>query len=258
MKKLGILIGLAIGLISLQCTTPVSSGSGEEDQRRDYFEDLEGAWTITYKLGDTVQTHLMVFADGYLSYTAFNLDRKEFYYTHGGPVEVTKDSLIFTREYFSSDSSKVGRVDVIPYTVGPEKKRLALFSRYEKWERLDQGTGGELAGAWLITGRKRDGEMRKREIGERKTMKILSGTRFQWIAYHTGTGKFSGSGGGTYTTKEGKYTENIEFFSRDSSRVGASLEFNYELIGGEWHHSGLSSKGKPIYEVWTLRSVLGK
>ena len=84
-------------------------------------------------------------------------------------------------------------------------------------------------------------------------MKILSGTRFQWIAFNTETKEFMGTGGGTYSTVDGKYTENIDFFSRDNSRVGASLEFDYELNGDEWHHKGLSNKGDPIYEIWNLR-----
>ena len=62
-----------------------------------------------------------------------------------------------------------------------------------------------------------------------------------------------GTGGGTYTTVDGKYTENIEFFSRDDSKVNRSLEFTFELIDGAWHHSGLSSKGQPIYEIWSVR-----
>jgi hypothetical protein len=84
-------------------------------------------------------------------------------------------------------------------------------------------------------------------------MKILSGTRFQWIAYNTETKEFKGTGGGTYTTHDGEYTENIKFFSRDDTRVGASLKFNYELVDGHWHHSGLSSKGQPIHEIWSVR-----
>ncbi len=96
--------------------------------------------------------------------------------------------------------------------------------------------------------------MKRDTSGPRKTMKILSGTRFQWIAYNTATKEFMGTGGGTYTTIDGKYTENIGFFSRDDSRVGASLEFNYELKDGDWHHSGFSSKGNPIYEVWSKRT----
>ena len=62
-----------------------------------------------------------------------------------------------------------------------------------------------------------------------------------------------GTGGGRYTTENGTYTEHIEFFSRDKSRVGAALAFNYELKDEDWHHSGLSSRGEPIYEVWSLR-----
>ena len=100
----------------------------------------------------------------------------------------------------------------------------------------------------------RDGETQLRDTSRpRKTMKILSGTRFQWIAYNTETKQFMGTGGGTYTTNNGKYTENIEFFSRDDSKAGLSLEFNYELIDGDWHHSGLSSKGDPIHEIWSIR-----
>ena len=43
-------------------------------------------------------------------------------------------------------------------------------------------------------------------------MKILTGSRFQWIAYNTETKQFFGTGGGSYTAKNGVYTENIEFF----------------------------------------------
>ncbi|MEM8527706.1 MAG: hypothetical protein AAGG68_23895, partial [Bacteroidota bacterium] len=67
------------------------------------------------------------------------------------------------------------------------------------------------------------------------------------------TKQFLGTGGGTYTAKDGKYVEHITFFSRDDSRVGASLAFDYEVIDGNWHHRGLSSKGKPIYEIWGVR-----
>lgn len=101
-----------------------------------------------------------------------------------------------------------------------------------------------------------NGEISRRTPGVRKTMKILSGTRFQWIAYNTETKEFFGTGGGTYTTTNGKYVENIDFFSRDNSRVGASLQFDFVLEDGEWHHKGLSSKGDPIHEIWTPRERL--
>ena len=52
----------------------------------------------------------------------------------------------------------------------------------------------------------------------------------------------------------GKYTEQIEYFSRDNSKVGASLSFEGKLVDDHWHHSGLSSTGNQIYEVWSRES----
>ena len=120
--------------------------------------------------------------------------------------------------------------------------------------QIDDGTPGKLQGAWLMSGRIRDGKESTRDTNRpRKTMKILSGTRFQWIAYNTETKKFMGTGGGTYTTINGKYTENIEFFSRDDAKVGRVLPFDFEFIDGKWHHKGFSSKGDPLHEIWSIR-----
>jgi hypothetical protein len=85
-------------------------------------------------------------------------------------------------------------------------------------------------------------------------MKILIDGFFQWIAFNTETFKFSGSGGGEYETLDGKYIEIIQYFSRDDSRVGAELDFNYLVKNNDWYHSGLSSKGSLINEVWSIRN----
>lgn len=79
---------------------------------------------------------------------------------------------------------------------------------------------------------------------------MLTGNRFQWFAINPETKEFFGTGGGTYSFENGKYTENILFFSRDNSRVGAHLTFDGKIEDGNWHHSGLSSKGDAIYEIW--------
>lgn len=105
-----------------------------------------------------------------------------------------------------------------------------------------------------MSGRIRDGKTQMRDTAKpRKTMKVLSGTRFQWIAYNTETKQFMGTGGGTYTTLKGKYTENIEFFSRDNSKAGLSLVFDYSLENGTWNHKGFSSKGVAMHEIWGVR-----
>ena len=98
-----------------------------------------------------------------------------------------------------------------------------------------------------------EGEQRRDTSRPRKTMKFLLDGNFQWIAFNTATFQFFGSGGGYYTTDNGKYTEHIEYFSRDNSRVGAILPFDYSIKGTDWHHQGLSSKGNPIHEIWSMR-----
>ncbi|MBO0321181.1 membrane or secreted protein [Muricauda sp. CAU 1633] len=214
-------------------------------------QDLSGAWqsTVTNDEGVSVQ-YVTIVSGGYFSQAFFEKENGKFMGTMGGTLSATNGLLAYTLEFASFDPDFVGTSDSIPYRFDGDK----LHVDDKIWSRLDDGTPGDLPGAWLISGRKRDGEIVKRDTsGPRKTMKILSGTRFQWIAYNIETKEFMGTGGGTYTTIDGQYTENIDFFSRDDSRVGASLQFNYELVDGDWHHSGLSSKGQPIYEVWSKR-----
>lgn len=215
-------------------------------------QDLQGAWEFVETTDEGVEVkHVLTFAGNFFSEATFVNASGKFLSTKGGSIQTNNDHLEFNYEYNTKDSKLVGSMLSVPYKMVEGKLQI----QNNIWTQIDNGSPGDLAGAWLISGRKRDGEIVKRDTsGPRKTMKILSGTRFQWIAYNTATKEFMGTGGGTYTTVDGKYTENIGFFSRDDSRVGASLEFNYELKYGEWHHSGLSSKGQPIYEVWSKRT----
>jgi len=216
-------------------------------------QELEGAWVSieTYDEGVKIQ-YVTIISGDFISQAFYEKSTGEFKGTWGGKFSVKDDKITYTVEFASFDPELVGTSRKMVFTKVDDKLQI---EDDKIWTRIDDGTPGELFGAWLISGRKRDGEIVQRDTsGPRKTMKILSGTRFQWIAYNTETKEFMGTGGGTYTTIDGKYTENIGFFSRDDSRVGASLEFNYELKDGDWHHSGLSSKGKPIYEVWSKRT----
>ena len=175
-----------------------------------------------------------------------------FLRTIGGSYILSDNQLRLNLEFDSSQPETVGTTQ--EFTLSASEGGYLVSPSGLIFTQLDEGNPGALAGAWLMSARKQNGVLAERPTDQpRKTMKILSGTRFQWIAYNTETKQFMGTGGGHYTTIDGVYTENIEFFSRDNSRVGASLNFTYELQEGDWHHSGLSSKGDPIYEVWSLR-----
>lgn len=211
--------------------------------------EISGAWE-TMDDGNKV---VSIITDRYFSVAFYKPTM--FVGTFGGSWKKIKDGTVaITIEFDTQDSTMVGTTSEVSLTINGDK----MMVDGNTWTRLDDGAPGALHDAWLMTGRKQGGtgEMQTRQIGPRKTMKILSGTRFQWIAYNDETKQFFGTGGGNYTTINGKYTENIEFFSRDNSRVGASLPFDYELVENAWHHSGKSSKGDPMYEVWSRRSTL--
>lgn len=215
-------------------------------------QPLTGAWE--YKGAESTESRL--YAGNFFSVALYSQEGKQFVGTYGGKYAVSGDQLTETIEFDTRNPERVGTEVKLTLKLSKDGKKLTIGST--ELSRSDDGTPGQLAGAWLITGRFNDkGEIRRSTPGARRTMKILSGTRFQWIAYNVDTKEFFGTGGGTYTTADGKYTENIAFFSRDNSRVGASLGFDYSLVEGEWHHKGLSSKGEPIHEIWTKREKIG-
>lgn len=213
---------------------------------------LIGGWTS--ETGDQRTTR--IFTEKYFSRAIFNPKTNDFIGTAGGTWSLQGGTLVEFYEFHTLNPELVGKESRVPVEVGSDSFLLGSGGEKIKVNRVDDGTPGKLAGAWLITGRYRDGAIQRRTPGVRKTMKILSGNYFQWIAYNTETREFSGTGGGTYTTEDGKYTEHIEFFSRDKTRVGASLGFDFSLEDGEWRHKGLSSRGDPIDEIWTRREVL--
>ncbi len=216
-------------------------------------QNLAGAWesVITDENGREVKI-AVILTDKYQVATWYDNKTGEFIATNGGTWELNGSTVKELVEFDTRDSTRVGTT--VTFEIRIEKDQVTIVESGDVFKRIDNGSPGALNGAWLMSGRKRNGEIQERNTDRpRKTMKILSGTRFQWIAYNTETKRFMGTGGGTYTTKDGKYTENIEFFSRDNTRVGAALEFNYEMIEGRWHHSGKSSKGQPMYELWSVR-----
>lgn len=218
--------------------------------------ELEGSWknSTTTADGEAV-TQILLFTDKYFSWTAYMTDSGAFLYTKGGSWKEDGKQINLTYEFHTEDKMMVGQVERV---VIAQKDGSMTLSKpggdNSQWTQLDKGVSTDLTSAWLMAGRKQEGEVARRNTNvPRKTMKILTGNRFQWIAYNTETGEFFGTGGGTYEAKDGKYVEKLEFFSRDNSRVGKELSFDFKVEDAEWHHIGFSSAGEPMYEVWAKR-----
>lgn len=211
-------------------------------------QNITGAWTRNL---DTAVQYLTV-VDYYFAVATFNLEGKKFISTRGGTAMVEKGKMSGVIEFNTVDRTEVKSGYSYDVKLTGNTMMLPLEGNAKKWQKVDEATES-LAGNWRITGREQSGTMTPIKPAARKTIKILSGTRFQWAAINMETGEFFGTGGGHYSFKDGTYTEHIEFFSRDASRVGASLSFKAEINNGEWHHSGLSSKGEKIHEIWSRK-----
>lgn len=198
--------------------------------------DISNVFEID-KTEETIER--LIIDSEYLVVTEFNKTSGAFVKTYGGYYEIEGDSYQVSLE-FNSDFEK-------------DSIKSIELTKDNNWRNISKPKS-MLQGKWVMSGRYNNGEFRTRDTNlPRKTMKVLIDGFFQWIAFNTETFRFSGSGGGEYEAVDGKYIEKIQYFSRDDSRVGAELDFNYEVKEGDWYHSGLSSKGNPINEVWTLR-----
>lgn len=209
-------------------------------------QTITGAWQL--KQGTTEQ--VLIFQDGYFSHTVFDRANKKFISSYGGIYKPGAITVQLTTEFDTRKKDNVGKEKMIAYAIADKELTTDITGFQQKWVRLDEGKDN-LAGVWRITGRMVDGKVNPMQRGDRKTLKLLSGTRFQWMAINPATKEFFGTGGGIYSFVNGKYTEHIEFFSRDSTRVGASLTFDGNVKDGVWNHSGKSSKGDPLNELWT-------
>jgi hypothetical protein len=208
--------------------------------------NLNGAWHFQE---NTIEQTLLL-SDGYFMHTIFDKVNKKFIQSRGGSYTFSGNKLITNIEFNTLDQNQIGQTISYDFVIKKEKLNSDLHGKTVAWNLLDQGKG-ELSGTWRMSGRMQDGKIADYPRRARKTLKLLTGTRFQWAAINAETKEFFGTGGGSYTFENGKYSEKIEYFSRDDSRVGAILSFDGKLVDGKWHHSGQSSTGNPIYEIWS-------
>ncbi len=221
----------------------------------DLAKEFVGAWGYTANNGDET---VIIVSNNIISVASFNKAKKQFLYSSGGSWRLDKDKLVVQCEWNSEDSTKVGKEET--EVVAITNQELHLIGSNTVCKRLDDGTPGALAGTWIISGNYVQDKVSKRAnpFYPRRTMKVLSGKHFQWIAYNVGTKSFIATGGGTYTTANGIYTENIHYFTKTAESVGKTLQFEYAFVDGDWRHKGEKSTGGALDECWTKRSQFEK
>ncbi|MGV3507888.1 MAG: hypothetical protein ACO1N7_01265 [Sphingobacteriaceae bacterium] len=235
----GICVFLLLSSLNIQKTIP---------------DALVGAW----EYGPENKRTVMITTDKVFSVATYDLPGKKFISSYGGTWRIDGNKLIEKIEWNSADTAQVGKEVVLDINLS--NNELLVKQSNELYKRVDNGKPGELMGAWIITGTYENDQVKKRAnpFYPRRTLKVLSGTRFQWIAYNVATKQFMNTGGGTYTTKNGVYTENIEFFTKTAESVGKTMSFQYSFENGDWRHKGQKSTGGVMDECWSRRETLEK
>jgi len=204
---------------------------------------LSYSQVYTFKSQDngTIITHRILMDEEYFVETQYIEEPPQFLLTRGGFYEL-KDKQFMVNLEFNSKFEQDGM------------KQMNIESSVKTWDKISKPQL-ELDGKWLMAGRVSNNKEQRRDITRpRKTMKFLKDGFFQWMAFNTETFQFFGSGGGYYLAEEERYTEHIEYFSRNNTSVGRVLPFEYFISGIDWHHQGFSSKGDPIHEIWSARA----
>lgn len=211
-----------------------------------------GVYKATETLENGKRNYQLLVSESYMIHTVYDSNPAHFVSTMGGFYKVEEDSLKVQLE-FNSDFENTSEKEhhaAVGYASGELIFNGNTARAYTRQPKLDQ----PLDGQWLFATRGPDtGQDRRGDDSPRKTLKFLMDGYFQWIAYNTETMDFRGTGGGRYAADQGAYMEVIQFFSRDDSRVGAELSFEFERKGDDWHHTGKNSRGEPMYEIWAIR-----
>ncbi|MFU1857469.1 hypothetical protein ACK8HY_10660 [Sphingobacterium sp. NGMCC 1.201703] len=194
--------------------------------------------------------NLILIKDHYLSFIDYDDSKKQFGYTWGGPIQQQGNNTSITIEYDTKDSTHIGKKANLYFKIQNDVIQIKTPDSERIFKR-QKAIAQDLDALWRITGRQQEAKMHEIPKADRKTIKILVDGYFQWIAINPAQKGFYGTGGGHYVYKNNRYTEKILFFSRDNNKVGQELNFNGKLEGNKWHHSGKSSKGDDIYEIWS-------
>lgn len=215
-------------------------------------KDIKGAW----EQGPAERKSVMIVTDKVFSVAIYDGPGKKFIGAYGGTWKAEGNEVVYKMEWNTDDASSVGTENSTGATVNGDK----LVIGDDTWTRVDDGKPTDLTGAWIITGNYANDKVSKRPAPffPRRTMKVLSGSRFHWIAYNVQTKEFVNAGGGTYTAKDGKYIEHVDFFTKTPESVGKTLNFQYAFVDGDWRHKGEKSTGGPMDECWSRRETLEK
>ncbi len=200
-----------------------------------------------------------IFKDGYWIGAFFGSPAKPFNGSCGGTYKIKDGKYIETVNFYSWDSTAVGRIYTFNYALtgnqyvqegymdSEKYKHLFIKEKYEKTVPSEPLKNTFLEGAWKM----QSGEWDDTRLGEGpyknvEAIKIYAYPRFAFAYYNEKTNQFVGAGGGTYQFDGEKLTEHVEYFSWGKPEFPIA-DFNVTITNGLYTQSGWQNGLK---ETW--------
>ena len=167
-----------------------------------FSQSLQGSWKLIEENGQKVSDKevIRIYQDNYFAEGAKETGSNEFLWALGG--EFTTDDYSVSLDFNTRASELVDQSQNPKLSfINEDRIKINKVKEVQVWERISSDEN-DLSGNWVITGRKRNGEMNKMTPGDRRTIKILGGNRFQWVAFNSATREFFGTGGGNLFSRK--------------------------------------------------------
>jgi hypothetical protein len=103
-------------------------------------------------------------------------------------------------------------------------------------EAIEASIAQQLQGTWKLTAASWNTDTK--QFADNTMYKIFTEDRFAFLWYDPASNSFTGAGGGTYTVDGNRFTEKIEYLSLDSTGVGTSQTYDFEILNGILHQYG--------------------
>ncbi|MFN2261367.1 MAG: hypothetical protein ABR595_04825 [Psychroflexus sp.] len=213
-----------------------------------FSQSLAGAWQ---KVDDSKFKTVKLYSSHYFTSATYDESDGEFIKASAGTYTRNDFDYIENIETHSESTSLAGTF--INFNYESQQDTLKIFDKNSKiqetWVKIDEAKKENVT-CYRIHQAFRNSSWQTIDYKPRKTLKMLTDNYYQVIAINSQTGEFFGSSGGKWTSLDNKHQEQIEFFSKNQSMTGITLEFSKNIEGDIWHHDGKSSKGEYIQERW--------
>jgi len=217
-------------------------------------QSIAGVWQQVNASGNTAT---LICTENYLMFAVYKVSDKKLVSSGGGSFEILKADaktiLSFKRDFNTEDSTLVGLTVANVFTVDNKKLTVAQGPLAGTWSRIEEkASPTPLSNAlWRLRAKEnKDFKMQTVFKGPFKTIKIFSGQYFQWASFNIDTHQFFGTFGGVFSKNKDKYSEKINFSSKNIKEVGTSFQYDCVLNGKDWIHAGQTSKGERTHEIW--------